>query len=131
MEWFNWLTVIITAIIGISLGLWFSSRQMAKKNVVRLSEEEFTAGMRKGQLIDLRPAAEFEKGHINGARNVPAAAMMRNHGKIRKDLPVYLYDAKGKNLTLVNFLSSKGISQLYYLDGGLEKWTGALKAKKK
>lgn len=127
----NWWVVIFVGLIGIGLGLWFSNRQMAKKNVTRLSEEDFTASMRKGQLIDLRPSAEFEKGHINGARNLPAATVMRNHSKLRKDLPVYMYDAKGKNTTLVNFLVSKGITEIYYLDGGLEHFNGKLRTKKK
>ncbi|MCL1949942.1 MAG: rhodanese-like domain-containing protein [Turicibacter sp.] len=127
----NLTTIILAAILGIGLGLWFTSRRMAKKSITRLGEEEFATQMRKGQLIDLRNPADFEKGHINGARNIPAATLMRSHGKLRKDLPVYLYDAKGKNMTMVNYLTSKGITQLYYLEGGLENWTGSLKTKKK
>lgn len=127
----QWFTIILMALLGAGIGLWISSRRLVKNNVTKLKEDEFASGMRKGQLIDLRPAAEYEKGHINGARNFPAAMVMRNHGKIRKDLPVYLYDAKGKNTTLVSYLSTKGISRIYYLDGGLKNWTGALRTKKK
>jgi len=127
----NWGFVILFAIIGLGLGLWLSNRRMARNNAVALNEEEFTASMRKGQLIDLRSSAEYEKGHINGARNLPAPTIMKNHGKLRKDLPVYMYDAKGKNTTLVNFLVSKGITEIYYLQGGLENFSGSLRTKKK
>ena len=127
----NWMTLVLMLVLGALIGLLIANRRLTKKNVVRLGEEEFAANMRKGQLIDMRPAAEFEKGYINGARNIPSPILVKNTGKIRKDQPVYLYDAKGKNSTTINYLKSKGIEEIYYLDGGLEKWTQPLRTKNK
>lgn len=42
-----------------------------KKIMKGLTEEEFKAGYRKAQLIDVREPNEFEGGHILGARNIP------------------------------------------------------------
>ena len=66
---------------------WF--RQ--KKAVTTLAQEEFIAGYRKVQLIDVRESGDFENGHILGARNIPLSQMKARLVEIRPDKPVYLY----------------------------------------
>ena len=90
----NWTLIIIAIILGIILGLFIMLRRESKKAVINLSEKEFIENMRKGQLVDLRNKEEFEEGHINGARNIPFAMLTRNPGKLRRDLPIYLYVKK-------------------------------------
>ncbi|MEE0880507.1 MAG: rhodanese-like domain-containing protein, partial [Turicibacter sp.] len=110
------------------LGLFIMLRRESKKAVINLPEKEFVENMRKGQLVDLRNKQEFEEGHINGARNIPFAMLTRNPGKLRRDLPIYLYCEKGnvsKRAALV--LYGKGYENIYQLEGGLTKWTGSLK----
>ena len=127
----HWGGVIFATLIGLGLALFVTMRREAKNSLTVLSEEEFTANMRKGQLIDIRKKEDFDRGHINGARNIPAATITRNIGKIRSDLPVYLYCEKGKSCKRIAvFLNTKGINNIYQLDGGLENWTGGLKTKK-
>lgn len=124
----NWTLIIIAVILGIALGLFIMLRRESKKAVINLSEKEFTENMRKGQLVDLRNKQEFEEGHINGARNIPFAMLTRNPGKLRRDLPIYLYCQKGnvsKRAALV--LHGKGYENIYQLEGGLTNWTGSLK----
>lgn len=124
----NWTLIIISIILGIILGLFIMLRRESKKAVINLSEKEFIENMRKGQLVDLRNKQEFEEGHINGARNIPFAMLTRNPGRLRRDLPIYLYDQKGnvsKRAALV--LYGKGYENIYQLEGGLTNWTGSLK----
>ena len=103
-------------------------RRESKKAVVNLSEKEFIENMRKGQLVDLRKKEEFEEGHINGARNIPFVMLTRNPGRLRKDLPIYLYCEKGKvSKRAALVLYGKGYEQIYQLDGGLVNWNGPLK----
>ena len=59
--------------------------------VTTLSQEEFIAGYRKVQLIDVRESSDFENGHILGARNIPLTQMKTRLVEIRPDKPVYLY----------------------------------------
>ena len=40
---------------------------LSEKLITTLSEEEFRAGYRKAQLIDIREADEYTAGHILGA----------------------------------------------------------------
>ena len=124
----NWTLIIIAIILGIILGLFIMLRRESKKAVINLSEKEFIENMRKGQLVDLRNKQEFEEGHINGARNIPCGMLTRNPGRLRRDLPIYLYDQKGhvsKRAALV--LYGKGYENIYQLEGGLTNWTGSLK----
>ena len=124
----DWRLLIIAIILGIILGLFIMMRRESKKAVVNLSEKEFVENMRKGQLVDLRKKEEFDQGHINGARNIPFVMLTRNPGKLRRDLPIYLYCEKGKvckRAALV--LHGKGYENIYQLEGGLTNWTGPLK----
>ncbi|MDO4924672.1 MAG: rhodanese-like domain-containing protein [Turicibacter sp.] len=124
----NWRLLIIAIILGIILGLFIMMRRESKKAVVSLSEKEFIENMRKGQLVDLRKKEEFEEGHINGARNIPFAMLTRNPGRLRKDLPIYLYCEKGKvSKRAALVLYGKGYEQIYQLEGGLTNWNGPLK----
>ena len=124
----DWRLLMIAIILGIILGLFIMMRRESKKAVVSLSEKEFVENMRKGQLVDLRKKEEFDQGHINGARNIPFVMLTRNPGKLRRDLPIYLYCEKGKvckRAALV--LYGKGYENIYQLEGGLTNWTGPLK----
>ena len=124
----DWSLLIIAIILEIILGLFIMMRRESKKAVVNLSEKEFVENMRKGQLVDLRKKEEFDQGHINGARNIPFVMLTRNPGKLRRDLPIYLYCEKGKvckRAALV--LYGKGYENIYQLEGGLTNWTGPLK----
>ena len=124
----DWRLLIIAIILGIILGLFIMMRRESKKAVVNLSEKEFVENMRKGQLVDLRKKEEFDQGHINGARNIPFVMLTRNPGKLRRDLPIYLYCEKGKvckRAALV--LYGKGYENIYQLEGWLTNWTGPLK----
>lgn len=124
----NWRLLIIAIILGIILGLFIMMRRESKKAVVSLSEKEFIENMRKGQLVDLRKKEEFEEGHINGARNIPFAMLTRNPGRLRKDLPIFLYCEKGKvSKRAALVLYGKGYEQIYQLEGGLTNWNGPLK----
>ena len=124
----NWSLFIIAIIIGIILGLFIMMRRDSKKAVVNLSEKEFIENMRKGQLVDLRKKEEFEEGHINCARKIPFVMLTRNPGRLRKDLPIYLYCEKGKvSKRAALVLYGKGYEQIYQLDGGLVNWNGPLK----
>ena len=50
---------------------------------------EFEALIRKGQLIDVRDAAEFHRKHILGARNIPSSQLKSSLAALRKDKPVF------------------------------------------
>lgn len=114
-------------VVAYSLITWF--RQ--KRAVTTLTQEEFIAGYRKVQLIDVRESADFENGHILGARNIPLSQLKARLIEIRPDKPVYLYAqsevVSGRAALL---LKKKGYKEMYQLKGGFKMWTGKIKTKK-
>lgn len=121
------LLIFIVLVVAYSLITWF--RQ--KRAVTTLTQEEFIAGYRKVQLIDVRESADFENGHILGSRNIPLSQLKTRLIEIRPDKPVYLYAqsevVSGRAALL---LKKKGYNELYQLKGGFKMWTGKIKTKK-
>lgn len=120
------IIVLLGAIIAFSLYNYFQQKKILKT----LTEEEFRAGYRKAQLIDVREQKEFEGGHILGARNIPMSQLKMRMKEIRPDKPVYLYCQSGmRSGRAAQMLYRKGYRQLYHLQGGFKKWTGKVKTK--
>lgn len=121
------LIIIIAVVVIYSLFTYFYQKKIVKT----VTEEEFRAGYRKAQLIDVREPNEFDAGHILGARNIPMSQIRMRMKEIRPDMPVYLYCQSGTRSTrAAQFLNRKGYKDLTQLQGGFKKWTGKVKTKK-
>jgi rhodanese-related sulfurtransferase/peroxiredoxin len=79
--------------------------------------------------VDVRSAADFTRGHITGARNLPsatAATVASQASELSKDGSYFLYDADGKNTELIaQALHDAGYKHIYYLNDGLAAWQQA------
>ena len=116
----------VLAFIGYSVWMFFYQKRLIKT----LSEEEFRAGYRKAQLIDIREADEFNAGHILGARNIPLSQIRMRYKELRKDQPVYLYCQSGfRTGRAAQYLKKQGYKDFYQLQGGFKTWTGKIKKK--
>ncbi|MBS4176364.1 rhodanese-like domain-containing protein [Bacillus sp. FJAT-49731] len=121
------MLILLGAIIAYSLYNYFHQKKILKT----LTEEEFRAGYRKAQLIDVREPNEFEGGHILGARNIPMSQLKTRMKEIRPDKPVYLYCQSGmRSGRAAQMLKRKGYNELSHLQGGFKKWSGRIKTKK-
>jgi rhodanese-related sulfurtransferase len=122
----QFIWIMIGAIIAYSVTTYFMQRRMVKA----LTEEEFRAGYRKAQLIDVREPDEFAAGHILGARNIPLTQLRMRMKELRKDQPIYLYCQSGlRSGRAAQMLYRKGYRDLYHLKGGFKQWTGKVKKK--
>ncbi|MEZ5501796.1 MAG: rhodanese-like domain-containing protein [Halioglobus sp.] len=79
----------------------------------------------QGVFLDLRDAAEFRKGHIVNALNIPAAKLPERMAELDKykERPIVLVckmgqqsGAAGKQLKAANF------GQVYKMTGGMMEW---------
>ncbi len=126
------LTVLYTVLIILGVIVVFSLYNyfQQKKILTTLTEDEFRAGYRKAQLIDVREQNHFEGGHILGARNIPLSQFKMRLTEIRADKPVYLYAQNeiGSGRA-AQILYKKGYRKLYHLSGGYKNWTGPIKTK--
>ncbi len=117
---------IIVAFITYSVVMYFYQRKIVKT----LTEEEFRAGYRKAQLIDIREPDEYKAGHILGARNIPLSQLRLRYKEIRQDQPVYMYCQNGlRTGRAAQFLKRKGYKDLNQLKGGFKFWSGKIKKK--
>ncbi|ESU30523.1 hypothetical protein G3A_21505 [Bacillus sp. 17376] len=126
MDTLIFLIVLTVAVILYSVFMYFRQKKILKT----LTEEEFIAGYRKAQLIDVREPNEFAGGHILGARNIPLTQLKTRLKEIRPDKPVYLYCQTGsRSGRAAQLLYKKGYRDLNHLQGGFKKWGGKVKAK--
>jgi rhodanese-related sulfurtransferase len=79
-------------------------------------------------VVDLRPAADFAKGHILGARSVPLADLEKRAGELDKykAKPVIVYCNAGNSAgASVALLRRNGFANVVNLAGGYAAWQQA------
>jgi len=66
------------------------------------------------QIVDLRSAEDYAKGHIKGAINIPFKEVNKHFAEFAKDKPVYLYcytgQTAGQTVAVLNVLGIKAYS---------------------
>lgn len=80
---------------------------------------------REPVIVDLRPVADFKKGHLLNAINLPAAKLEEKLSELGKDKarPVILYCALGGSSgEAAAKLRKLGFAEAYPLSGGLNGW---------
>jgi len=83
---------------------------------------------RDALVVDLRPAADFKRGHLMNALNLPAPKLEERVGELGKDKarPVLLYCALGNVAGEAALkLRKLGFSEVYPLRGGINNWQGS------
>jgi len=122
---------IVVLLICAALIIYAVASYIYQKRIMKtLTEEEFRAGYRKAQLIDVREPNEYEGGHILGARNIPLSQLKQRKSEIRPDKPVYLYCQNNvRSGRAAQTLRKHGCKEIYNLKGGFKKWGGKIKTK--
>jgi len=77
------------------------------------------------QLLDVRQPAEYEQGHISGARLIPIKELAERLGELTSEKPVLAYCAVGgRSRAAAQYLSGQGFNEVYNLSGGIKAWQG-------
>jgi rhodanese-related sulfurtransferase len=79
-------------------------------------------------IIDIRAAADFKKGHIKGAKNMPLSDFAKSIDGIsgEKDRPVLIYCNSGNTVTrAIKLLKKAGFEKVNNLAGGIAAWKEA------
>lgn len=84
----------------------------------QVSPKAFEEAVASGQyIIDVRPAADYTRGHFKGAVNIPIEEMDKEYAKVSKERPVFINCATGaKSQKAFDILSRKGHVNVKYLD---------------
>lgn len=75
-------------------------------------------------LVDIRPAWEFEEGHLPQAYNIPVDDLPRRLDELGpKDRPVFVIDNKGiAGGGAAQFIFARGWTRTYHISGGMYYW---------
>jgi len=79
-------------------------------------------------IIDTRASADYQKGHIKGAKNVPLAELSANMEKYAtyKDKTVLVYCNTGTSATrAIKLFKAAGFEKVNNLEGGIAAWKEA------
>ena len=110
--------IVANEIAGNVLGV----RKLSPPEAVRLIND------RDALVVDLRPAADYKRGHILNAVNIPAAKLaekITEYSKTREK-PIVLVCALGGQASQgAEQLRRAGYTEAYPLRGGLNNWMGA------
>jgi rhodanese-related sulfurtransferase len=123
----NIFLVMIAAVSGGML-LWPLLRKGAGGPWVNTLQATQLMNREDAVVVDLRPAADFAKGHILGARNIPLADLEKRAGELDKykAKPVIVHCGDGNRAGGgVALLRKSGFGNVVNLAGGYVAWQQA------
>jgi hydroxyacylglutathione hydrolase len=78
---------------------------------------------RTPQVVDVRRPAEFEQGHIPGARLKPLAQLKKSVGDLDRGRPVVVHCKSGYRSSIAtSILKQEGFREVMNLIGGFDAW---------
>ena len=118
------------ALAGITLALVYNEVAGRLSGVRRLGPAQLTALINRDNalVVDLRPIADFDKGHIPGSKNVQMSQFDPENKKLAaaKALPVVLVCKTGFTAgDAAKRLKKAGFERVFVLDGGIGGWQQA------
>lgn len=75
------------------------------------------------QLVDVRTAAEYQTGHIQGFVNIPLTSLEKNLSKIQKNAPVIIHCQSGvRSAMAYSILEKLGYTNILNYSGSINDW---------
>ena len=114
--------ILVLLVVNEMTASLLGEKRLNAQEAVRLIND------RDAIIVDLRPQAEFKRGHLLNAVNLPFAKLDEHASELGKDKakPVLLYCALGSVAGQAAIkLKKHGYTEVYPLKGGLNAWTGA------
>lgn len=130
MEFIKQNALLIGLAIGSGLALLWPmlNRKSGGAPNISVTEALMLLNRSKPLVLDVRDAAEFAAGHIQGAKNIPVAELASRIKEIEKykDKPVLVNCQRGmRSKTACTILRAQQFTQLNNLQGGLDAWVEA------
>ena len=122
--------MLALALAGITVAIVYTELMRVFRGFKGLRPAELTALVNREDalVVDLRPAAEFEKGHIPGSKNVQMAQFDPENKALAgaKSLPVVAVCKTGVTaVDAARRLRKAGFEKVYLLEGGIGAWQQA------
>ena len=122
--------MLALALAGITVAIVYTELARVFRGFKGLRPAELTALINREDalVVDLRPAGEFEKGHIPGSKNVQMAQFDPENKALAKakSLPVVAVCKAGMTaVDAAKRLRKAGFEKVYVLEGGIGAWQQA------
>ena len=122
--------ILSLALAGITVALVGNELANLLGGVRRVGPAQLTGLINRDNalVVDLRPIADFDKGHIAGSKNVQMSQFDPENKQLApaKSLPVVVVCKTGMSAgAAAKRLVKAGFEKVYVLDGGVEGWRGA------
>jgi rhodanese-related sulfurtransferase len=122
--------ILLLALAGLTLAIVFNELASLLRGVKGVGPAALTALINRDNalVVDLRPQADFEKGHIAGARTVQMSQFDPENKQLAaaRSLPVVLVCKAGQTSSgAAARLRKAGFERVYVLDGGIGAWQQA------
>ena len=93
---------------------------LSKSNMVTI---DTVKANKDAEIIDIRGVAEFNSGHIVGAKNVFIGTLLQNLDKVPKDKPVIMHCQGGDRAAIgYSLLVKAGYTNIANYSGGINEW---------
>jgi rhodanese-related sulfurtransferase len=118
--WLGTATVVAVAMV-----LVYEMRTLSESRL-SVSPQELIRLMNQGALLlDLRPAEQYQAGHLTGARQMNGEQILKAADTLKKhkEKAVVVYDDSGSlGAAAVRQLTAQGFTRVFTLRGGLAAW---------
>lgn len=121
--------VLAGAWVVVAVLLVFMQIKHMKTGVKALVPQEVTYMINKQDavVIDMRAIADFNKGHIAGAKNIPQSKLDDSQKELEKhkNKPIIMVCANGMQAGAAGTkLKKAGFDNVFKLSGGFQSWVG-------
>ena len=124
----NILLVAIFAVLLVMLVASEFSRLTRKYKAISPGQLTQLINRDNALLIDVSAISDYQAGHVIGAKHVAMSQFDPESKDLQKvkDLPIAVVCKSGQSAaTACERLSKAGFTKVYWLEGGMQAWTGA------
>ncbi|MCU7905821.1 MAG: rhodanese-like domain-containing protein [Candidatus Thiodiazotropha sp. (ex Epidulcina cf. delphinae)] len=121
----NWILVLAFALVAVAL---IYNLLQIDKDSVDPSAATVLINHQNAVIVDIRPTADFHKGHIINALNIPSNGFANQMGILdkHKDKPIIVSCRSGAQSSgACRQLKKAGFDQAFNLKGGILAWQNA------
>ncbi len=102
----------------------FEGKALERYQAIDKKEVKAQLDNKNAQVIDVRGASEYKKGHIEGADNLFVGKLDKNLDKVSKDKPVIVHCQSGGRAAIAySLLRANGFENVSNYAGGWEDWS--------
>lgn len=124
----NHLFLVIGFVVVVGLLAQNLYADMGNSNNIGPQQATELINRENALVLDVRPMADFNTGHIIGARNVPMNGLGKHLGQLerhKQDTVIVSCRSGAQSAAACKQLQSAGFEKVYNLRGGIMAWTSA------